>query len=122
MLIRQPVIALATGALLIAAGSLSASAQSAPGESCTDLYNRTTAAYQGYGPQSPQYAELLNYYNGRCQSGPSAVPAYPSAQPYAYQPAPIDPGAATVGGPIGGAIGGASDSDRGGHRDHRRHL
>ncbi len=123
MLIKTPVIALAAGALLLAAGALPASAQYAPYESCTDLYARTMAAYQN-GPQSPQYAEMLNYYSERCLSGSSAAPAYPYgygyAQPYAYQPAPIDPGAAIVGGIIGGVIGGALGDDHPDRRFDRR--
>ena len=123
MLIKKPVIALAAGALLVAAGALPAAAQYAGGD-CTDMYNRTMAAYQGYGPQSPQYAELLNHYNGRCLSGSSAAPAssYGDAQPYYAQPyyaQPVDPGAAIVGGIIGGALSGALGDDRGDWRGDR---
>lgn len=110
-------------ALLISAAAAPASAQFAPYENCGDLYNRTMAAYQTFGPQSPQYAQMLNDYSGRCLGG-GPPPGYPYAQPgppgpYPYgQPGPIDPSGAIVGGIIGGVVGGAlSDHDR---REHRR--
>ena len=116
MLTHKRVIAGAAGALLIAAGSLPAAAQYAPYENCGDLYNRTMATYQTYGPQSPQYAQMLDYYGARCLAGSSAPPVYSYVQP-----APIAPGAAIVGGIIGGVVGGAlSDHRRDDRWDRRR--
>jgi hypothetical protein len=115
MSVKKPALVLAAGALAIAGAALPASAQD---PSCPDLYARTMAIYQTAGPQSQQYAEILNFYSAHCLSGPPA-PAYP--YPYGYaQPVPIDPGAAIVGGIVGGVIGGALDGDRRRHRDDRR--
>ena len=70
MSVRKSAAAITFGILLLAVGALPASAQ----RSCTDLYNRTMTTYQSYGPQSPQYAQMLSQYNARCaaSSGPAA--------------------------------------------------
>jgi hypothetical protein len=65
MSIRTSVTAIIAGILLLAVGALPASAQ----RSCADVYNRMMAAYQS---GSPQYTELLNYYNARCAASPAA--------------------------------------------------
>ena len=118
MLTTKPRVALAAGALLVAT-ALPAAAQYAPYASCTDLYNRTMAVYQAYGAQSPQYAQMLDYYSRSCLSGASVAPAYP----YYYEP---DAGAAIMGGVIGGAVLGgivAGHHHDGWHRGYRgRHT
>ena len=48
MSVKKSVLAFAASVLLIAAGSLPTAAQYAPPE-CTDLYNRSMAAYQSAG-------------------------------------------------------------------------
>jgi hypothetical protein len=106
---KKYVIAGVAGAMLIAAGSLPASAQYAPYESCGDLYNRTLSTYHAYGPHSPQYAQILQYYNVHCM-GASLPP-----------PALVDPGAAIVGGIIGGVVGGALSGGDRDIRSDRRH-
>jgi hypothetical protein len=107
VIVAKPVIAIAAIALLIAARAPPATAQYDP---CGDLYNRTMAIYQTYGPHSPQYAEMLQHYSAQCLGG--------SPGPYYAQPAPIDPGAAIIGGVIGGAVLGGVLAGR--HRDHDR--
>jgi hypothetical protein len=121
---KKNMMAGVTGVMLIAVGSLPASAQYSPYESCGDIYNRTLSIYHAYGPHSPQYAQILGYYNARCMGGSLAPPVYTYAPP-----APFDPGAAIVGGIIGGVVGSAlaggdrdTRSDRRHHRrDDRRH-
>ena len=103
---KQPATTIAAAALCIVAGSASVSAQ----QSCGNLYNRVMETYQAVGPQSPQYAQLVDHYNASCLSGSSAMPN--SAYSY-QQPAPADAGAASFGGEGSGA------SVRGDHR--RRH-
>jgi hypothetical protein len=119
MSVRKAVAVLGAGILLLANSATPASAQN---DTCIDVYNHSMGAYQTYGPQSPQYAEILNYYSARCLAGSSAPPAY------AYTPYAIDPGAAIAGGIIGGAALGSALSSRHGHhrggyhhRDHYRH-
>jgi hypothetical protein len=103
---KQLAMTIAAAALCIVAGSASVSAQ----QSCGNLYNRVMETYQAVGPQSPQYAQLVDHYNASCLSGSSAMPN--SAYSY-QQPAPADAGAASFGGEGSGA------SVRGDHR--RRH-
>ena len=103
---KQPATTIAVAALCIVAGSASVSAQ----QSCGHLYNQVMETYQAVGPQSPQYAQLVDHYNASCLSGSSAMPS--SAYSY-QQPAPADAGAASFGGEGSGA------SVRGDHR--RRH-
>ncbi len=128
ILLKRPATLVAAVALCVAAGSVSASAQS---ENCVDLYNRVAGIYQT-APYSAEYSQMNAYYNSRCLTARSAGPAYPgpyyaqypyqaqytSQTPYPVyqQPAPVDPGAIILGGIIGGVIGGAFDDDR----DHRR--
>jgi len=64
MSVRKSVTAMIAGILLVAGGALPASAQ----RSCADLYSRMMTAYQS---GSPQYAEMLNYYNARCAASPA---------------------------------------------------
>ena len=89
---QQPATTIAAAALCIVAGSASVSAQ----QSCGNLYNRVMETYQAVGPQSPQYAQMVDHYNASCASGSSTMPSS------AY-PAPTDPGAASFGGEGGGA-------------------
>jgi hypothetical protein len=122
MSIKQPVMVMAAAALFAVAGSASVSAQ----EDCGGLYNRMMGTYQTLGPQSPQYAQMYSYYNARCISGSSATPyqtpygyqpPYAYQTPYAYQqPAPVDPGAAFLGGVVGGVVGEALEGDHRGRR------
>src|SRR5437762_9962576 len=65
MLVGKLVATMAAGIFLLANSVLPAAAQR---DACADLYNRTMATYQSYGPQSPQYAEMLNRYNTRCSA------------------------------------------------------
>jgi hypothetical protein len=110
MSLKHPALAIAAAALCVVVGSTAVSAQ----ESCGDLYNRVMGTYQTLGPQSPQYDQMLNYYNARCLSGSSTMPYQ---TPYAYQqPTPIDPGAAFLGGVVGGVLGEALEGDQ-----HRRY-
>ena len=94
---KQPATTIAVAALCIVAGSASVSAQ----QSCGNLYNRVMETYQAVGPQSPQYAQLVDHYNASCLSGSSAMPN--SAYSY-QQPAPADAGAASFGGEGSGAL------------------
>jgi hypothetical protein len=83
------------------------------------LYNRMMGTYQTLGPQSAQYSQMYSYYNARCLSGASTVQyqTYAYQTPYAYrQPAPVDPGAAFLGGVVGGVVGEALEGDRRGRR------
>jgi len=117
MSFRQPAIALAAVAFCLVTADYTPVAAQAP--NCVDLYNQVMALYQT-APQSPQYNQMSAYYAASCLGGPSAGPAYPApyAAPYPQyqQPAPIDPGAAILGGVIGGVIAGSIDHDH----DHRR--
>src|SRR5215208_5415977 len=65
---RKLVTSLAAGIVLLATGTLPASAQ----RSCGDLYNQTITVRQTYGPASPQYAEIVNRYNARCAASQAA--------------------------------------------------
>lgn len=120
MSFKHPAIALAAAAFCVAAASAPASAQS---PNCGEIYNRLMGLYQ-VAPQSPEYAEMSAVYSANCLGGPSAGPAYqgpyPAPGPYYQQPAPVDPGAAVVGGIIGGVIGGALEGDRGHRREGDR--
>ena len=69
MSINQSAIAIAAAALFAAVGSTAVSAQ----ENCGSLYQRVMQAYQ---MQSPQYGQMLDYYNARCLSGGSSQPAW----------------------------------------------
>src|SRR3954453_7374383 len=55
---RRSVLSAIAAVLLLASGSLTASAQS-----CGEFYKRVMGAYQA---GSPQYAEMLERYNARC--------------------------------------------------------
>jgi hypothetical protein len=121
MSIKQPAIAMAIAALFVGIGSASVSAQ----ENCGLQYQRVMQAYQ---MQSPQYGQMLDYYNARCLSGSSAMPyqtpyayqaPYAYQTPYAYQQ-PIDPAAALLGGMVGGVVGEALEGDRSRRYDYDR--
>ena len=112
MSIKQPAIAVAVAALFVGLGSVSVPAQ----ENCGSQYQRVMQAYQ---MQSPQYGQMLDYYNARCLSGSSPMPyqtPYAYQAPYAYQQPTVDPGAAFLGGVVGGVVGEALEGDR---RDRR---
>jgi hypothetical protein len=64
---KQPATTIAVAALCIVAGSASVSAQ----QSCGNLYNRVMETYQAVGPQSPQYAQMVDHYNASCLGGTS---------------------------------------------------
>jgi hypothetical protein len=117
MSIKQPAIAVAVAALFVGLGSISVPAQ----ENCGSQYQRVMQAYQ---MQSPQYGQMLDYYNARCLSGSSAMPyqtPYAYQAPYAYQQPTVDPGAAFLGGVVGGVVGEALEGDRRGrYEDGRR--
>jgi hypothetical protein len=72
---KQLAMTMAAAALCIAAGSTPVSAQ----QSCGNLYNQVMETYQTLGPQSPQYAQMVDRYNASCFSG-SSMPssAYPA--------------------------------------------
>jgi len=77
---KGPALALAAIALVVAAGSTPAAAQS---ERCTHLYGRAMALYQA-APYSNEYSQMANYYTSRCLAGsPSAGPGY---DPYQRNP------------------------------------
>jgi len=40
--------------------------------------------YQTLGPQSPQYAQMLTYYNARCLSGSSSQPGWEGDNHHRY--------------------------------------
>jgi len=118
------VSAIAIGAVALSAVLSSTAVQAQ--ESCPSMYNRMMGIYQA-NPYSPEYAQMLPYYNSHCASGASYQPSQPQPYPgpaysqyqqpeyqqpapYGYGPAPIDPAAAIVGAAIiGGAI--AADGD-----------
>jgi hypothetical protein len=121
MSLKQQTIAIAAAALFVGLGSASVSAQ----ENCGFQYQRVMQAYQ---TQSPQYGQMLDYYNARCLSGSSATPyqtpyayqtTYAYQTPYAYQA--VDPGAAFLGGVVGGVLGGALADDHRGRYDNGWH-
>jgi hypothetical protein len=121
MSMKQPAIVIAVAALFVGLGSASVSAQ----ENCGFQYQRVMQAYQ---TQSPQYGQMLDYYNARCLSGSSTMPypapyayqtTYAYQTPYAYQP--VDPGAAFLGGVVGGVLGGALADDHRGRYDNGWH-
>jgi hypothetical protein len=95
---KQLAMILAAAALCLAAGAAPVSAQ----QSCGNLYNQVMETYQTLGPQSPQYAQMVDRYNANCFSG-SSMPgsAYPA--------------------PAGGEGGGASvpGDNRPRHHDYR---
>jgi hypothetical protein len=114
MSIKQPAIAVAAAALFVGLGSVSVPAQ----ENCGSQYQQVMQAYQ---MQSPQYGQMLDYYNARCLSGSSAMPyqtPYAYQAPYAYQQPTVDPGAAFLGGVVGGVVGEALEGDRRGRYDN----
>jgi hypothetical protein len=69
MSLNPPAAAIAAAAFFAAIGSTAVSAQ----ENCGSLYQRVMQAYQ---MQSPQYGQMLDYYNARCLSGASSQPAW----------------------------------------------
>jgi hypothetical protein len=111
MSIKQQAIAVAIAALFVGVGSASVSAQ----ENCGVQYQRVMQAYQ---TQSPQYGQMLDYYNARCLSGAYQT-TYAYQTPYAYQA--VDPGAAFLGGVVGGVLGGALADDHRGRYDNGWH-
>jgi hypothetical protein len=122
------VSAIAIGAVAFSAVLSSTAVQAQ--ESCPSMYSRMMGIYQA-NPYSPEYAQMLPYYNSRCASGVSyqspqpqpypgpaysqyPQPVYQQPAPYGYGPAPVDPAAAILGAAIiGGAI--AADGDYRGH-------
>ena len=125
MFLGKPAMVIATAALCLGVGAVSASAQ----QNCVGYYNQVMNAYQTLGPSSPQYTQMANDYSARCLSGASAAPNpgyqapyYQAQAPYAYpQPVVVDPVGAIVGAAIlGTALSGAYDDDRGDYRDGYR--
>jgi hypothetical protein len=123
MINKVSAIAISAVALSAVLGSTAVQAQ----ESCPAMYSHMMGIYQA-NPYSPEYAQMLGYYNSRCLSGasyqspqqPYPDPAYSQYQqpaPYGY----VDPGAAIVGAAIiGGAIAAGSHEDNwGNHGWHR---
>jgi len=121
MIMKLPAIAVAAVALSVVLGSTNVQAQ----ENCNAMHNHLMGIYQA-NPYSPEYPQMLAYYNSRCLSGASYqqpqqyAPAYSQYQQpapygyYGYSAPPIDPGAAILGAAIvGGAIAASEGDDRG---------
>jgi hypothetical protein len=77
MSLKQQTIAIAAAAVFVAAGSVSVSAQA----NCGSMYQDVMQAYQ---VQSPHYGHMLNHYNARCLSGPSARPVWDGDHRHRY--------------------------------------
>ena len=70
MLLKRSPAMLALGFFVLAGGAAQAIAQ----QTCTDLYNRTMAAFQTYGVGSAQYAQIYDQYTRCAAANPLHAP------------------------------------------------